>query len=316
MTAFRTAIKPQKQQNQIDYQSKILLLGSCFTEHISQKLAYFKFDTLTNPFGIIFNSSALNTAVNHCVLNKVYSQADLNQYNDLWFSFNHHSKFSSPDLETTLTRINSEISKAHQFIKEATHIVITLGTAWVYTNNDSHKIVANCHKIPPQKFTKSLQSISDIINDLDGIYSDIKSLNPTVKFLFTVSPIRHLQNGFAENMLSKAHLISAVQEYIKNKRDSYYIPAYEIMMDDLRDYRFYEADMIHPNSTAINYIWDFFKDSWVSDKSKIMMKEIDRIQKDLQHRPFNLNTKTYKVFRQHLDEKIALIKAQNPKIKF
>lgn len=316
MTVFRTQLTPQKQQSQIDYNSKILLLGSCFTEHISQKLGYFKFDTLTNPFGIVFNSNALKTVVNQCVLNKVYSQADLNQHNHLWFSFNHHSKFSSPDLKPTLTGINSEIGEAHQFIKEATHIVITLGSAWVYTNNDSGKIVANCHKIPQQKFTKSLQNIDDIINDLDEIYSNIKSINSQAKLLFTISPIRHLGNGFAENMLSKAHLISAVQEHINHKKDSYYIPAYEIMMDDLRDYRFYEADMIHPNSTAINYIWDFFKSSWLSDKANIIMKEIDSIQKDLQHRPFNTNTESYQQFKNNLDKKIAAVTAIYPLIKF
>lgn len=316
MTAFRTIITPQKQAHKIDYQSKILLLGSCFTEHISQKLAYFKFDILTNPFGIIFNSSAIKTAINHCVLDRAYTKSDLNWHHNLWSSFNHHSQFSKPELEATLAEINSKINEAHQFIKEASHIVITLGTAWVFTDNDSGKIVANCHKVPQQRFTKSLQNIADITNDLDEINNAIKSINQRAKLLFTVSPVRHLRNGFAENMLSKAHLISAVHQHVNIQKDSYYIPAYEIMMDDLRDYRFYEADMIHPNSTAIDYIWDFFKFGWLSDKELIIMKKIDSIQRDLQHRPFNKNTEAYKVFSLCLDEKIAQIKTQNPNLKF
>ncbi|NQW36681.1 MAG: GSCFA domain-containing protein [Flavobacteriales bacterium] len=316
MTAFRTVITPKKEHFQIDYNSKVLLIGSCFTEHISKKLDYFKFDTLTNPFGIVFNSSAIKTAVNHCVQNKVYAKADLNNHNDLWFSFNHHSQFSNPDLETSLMDINSKITEAHKFIKEASHIVITLGTAWVYTEKESGKIVANCHKIPQRNFTKSLQSIPQITSDLDNISKEIESVNPHAKLLFTVSPVRHLRNGFAENMLAKAHLIAAVHHYISNNDNSYYVPAYEIMMDDLRDYRFYEADMIHPNSTAVNYIWDYFKSSWISDKANTTMTKIDSIQKDLQHRPFNINTDAYKIFKQNLDKKIAAIAAIHPSIKF
>jgi len=316
MSEFRTVLTPKKQENQIDYQSKVMLFGSCFTEHINQKLEYFKFDTLPNPFGIVFNSSAIYTAVNHCVINKVYAQADLNQHGELWFSFNHHSQFSSANLAQTLAEINSNISKAHQFLKKATHIVITLGTAWIYRYNDTAKIVANCHKIPQQKFTKSLQSIAAITNDLDGIYTAIKTINPKVNMLFTVSPIRHLRNGFAENNLSKAHLIAAIQQHVSQQKDCFYMPIYELMMDDLRDYRFYEADMIHPNATALNYIWDFFKARYLSDKATPLMKEIDRLQKDLQHRPFNRNTDAYREFRLHLDEKMAKLTAQHPSIKF
>jgi len=316
MSSFRTSLKVKKQKNTIDYNSKILLIGSCFTEHISEKLIYFKFDALTNPFGILFNSSAIKTTINQIIENKVYNKSDLERHHNLWHSFHHHSRFSSPVLNNTLTDINTNITKAHKFIKEASHIIITLGTAWVYTLNKSHNIVANCHKIPQQEFTKSLQNTIQIIDDLNCIYTNIKSSNPMAKLLFTVSPIRHLRNGFAENMLSKAHLISAVQAHIKSKIDSFYIPAYEIMMDDLRDYRFYESDMIHPNTTAINYIWDYFKSSWISDKANQTMREIDSIQKDLQHRPFNKDTEAYQKFKINLVKKLAILKVNYPSIKF
>jgi len=316
MSFFRTSLKLVKQKSTIDYNSNILLIGSCFTEHISKKLEYFKFNTLSNPYGILFNSSAIKTAINQIIENKTYTKADLKLHNNLWFSFNHHSQFSSPQLEKALTDINTNILEAHQFIKKASHIVITIGTAWVYTNNDSNKIVANCHKIPQLNFTKSLQNISQIIDDLNYIYNDIKTVNNKSKILLTVSPVRHLRNGFTENMLSKAHLISAIQKSIINKKDGYYFPSYEIMMDDLRDYRFYESDMIHPNGTAINYIWNYFKDSWISNKAMVTMKEVDNIQKDLQHRPFNKDTETYKNFKINLNKKIMALKIKQPSINF
>jgi len=316
MTHFRTTIKLEKQTQSIDYDSPILLLGSCFTEHISQKLTYFKFDTLTNPFGIVFNSSAIKTAVTECVNNKVYTESDLKKHDDLWFSFKHHSQFSSPEQTKTLTAINNAIKGAHLFIKTASHIVITLGTAWVFTDNDTEEIVANCHKVPQKQFTRSLQSIAQISDDLEAIESAIKSVNKKVQIIYTVSPVRHLRNGFAENMQSKAHLISTVQKHINKHESSHYFPAFEIMMDDLRDYRFYEADMIHPNNTAVNYIWNLFKKSWLSDKSEETMTIIEGIQKDLQHRPFNKNSVSYKKFEENLNKKIATLTAIYPKIKF
>jgi hypothetical protein len=176
--------------------------------------------------------------------------------------------------------------------------------------------VANCHKVHQKQFTKSLQSTTQITADLEDIHKTIKSVNKKVTIIFTVSPIRHLRNGFEENMLSKAHLIAAVQEHISCHKDCFYIPAYEIMMDDLRDYRFYEADMIHPNPTAINYIWEHFKNSWLSDKVFTIMKEIDAIQKDLQHRPFNKNSELHKKFEENLNKKIITLTAIYPKIKF
>jgi GSCFA family len=316
MIQFRTSLTANRQQNTINYNSKIVLFGSCFTEHISEKLNYFKFDTLTNPFGILFNSSALQKAVLDCVDNKTYTKSDLTQHKGLWHSFAHHSQFSSSDVAKTLADINTSINTANSFIKTASHIVVTLGTAWVYTYNETQKIVANCHKAPQKQFTKSLQSISQITTDLEGLYKAIKSVNKKAVIIFTVSPVRHLRNGFTENMLSKAHLIVAVQEHISHNKDCFYVPAYEIMMDDLRDYRFYEADMIHPNSTAINYIWDFFKNSWLSEKVFRTMNDIDSIQKDLQHRPFNTDTEDYKKFKKALEKKIAVFSEQHPSIKF
>ena len=316
MSSFRTIIKTNKQEPAINYNSNILLFGSCFTEHISQKLAYFKFQTLTNPFGILFNSRALQKAVLDCVNNTNYVEKDLIQHNGLWHSLAHHSKFSSPDISQTLSHINTSIKTANTFINKASHIIITLGTAWVYTHNESGKIVANCHKINQNQFTKSLQEVSQIKEDLDSIYKTIKSVNKNVSILFTVSPVRHLRNGFEENMLSKARLIEAVQDVVAKNKDCFYVPSYEIMMDDLRDYRFYESDMIHPNTTAINYIWDYFKNCWISDKVFKTMNDIDSIQKDVQHRPFNTNTDTYIKFKESLNKKIAKFSKENPAITF
>ena len=316
MAEFRTVIKPIQHKNSIDYNSKILLLGSCFTEHISEKLSYFKFKQVTNPFGILFNSSAIKTALKHCVNNTVYTENDLKFYNELWFSLNHHTCFSSSDSRTTLEAINSKITATHSFIKEVTHIIITLGTAWVYTHNESQIIVGNCHKLPQKKFNKSLQNIDAITNDLSTIRATIQSINPNCTILYTVSPVRHLRDGFTENSMSKAHLISAIQTHIKATENTYYVPAYELMLDDLRDYRFYTDDMLHPNNAAINYIWNYFKESWISEKTYTLMKEIENLQKALNHRPFNTDTETYKKFKSTLDKKIALFSKKNPTISF
>lgn len=316
MTEFRTVIKPIQNKNSIDYNSNVLLFGSCFTEHISGKLNYFKFKQVTNPFGILFNSSAIKTAVEHCVNNTVYTENDLKYHNELWFSLNHHTCFSSPNCATTLKAINTKITEAHASLKEATHIIITLGTAWVYTHKETEIIVGNCHKLPQNKFNKSLQSIEAITNDLSTIKTAIRSINPKCTILYTVSPIRHLRDGVTENSLSKAHLLSAIQAHIKITSNTFYIPAYEIMIDDLRDYRFYTDDMLHPNSTAINYIWNYFKESWILEKVFPLMKEIENLQKTLNHRPFNTDTEAFKSFKETLNKKIADFSKRNPNISF
>ncbi len=312
---FRTEINISKQNNQICYNSEVVLFGSCFTENIEKHFKYYQFKHNANPHGILFHPIAIENSINDCIDRKIYKKEDLNNFNDLWMSFNHHTRFSNEDEKGALSAINKQIKKSNLALKEASHILITLGTSWVYRFKDSDKLVANCHKIPQREFQKELLSVNQIIQSLEKSIAKIKSVNPNSILLFTVSPIRHLKDGFSENNLSKAHLISAIHNVIDNKQ-TYYFPSYEIMMDDLRDYRFYKSDMLHPNDIAMEYIWEIFKHIWIDPDSYHLMQEIDTIQKSLQHKPFNKSSKKYKEFLQKTDDKIKVIQNKYQHIKF
>jgi len=305
----------RKTQNLIDYQSKILLLGSCFSENIGDKLSYFKFQSTQNPFGILFHPKAIENLITNTSNKKVYSSDDLIYQNEIWHSFDAHSSLSSASENELLNKLNVAISLTNKKIKEASHIVITLGTSWVYRYIEIDTIVANCHKIPQKKFLKELLSVSEISESLARSISLIKSMNSDAAVIFTISPVRHLKDGFIENTQSKSHLIAAIHTLV-NKQDVSYFPSYEIMMDELRDYRFYAEDMIHPNKTAINYIWRKFIDTWFSEETKSIMKEIDEIQKGLLHRPFHEDSKLHQQFLLKLEQKKSSLQERLPFINF
>ena len=305
----------RKTQNLIDYQSNILLLGSCFSENIGDKLSYFKFQSTQNPFGILFHPKAIENLITNTSNKKVYSSDDLIYQNEIWHSFDAHSSLSSASENELLNKLNVAISLTNKKIKEASHIVITLGTSWVYRYIEIDTIVANCHKIPQKKFLKELLSVSEISESLARSISLIKSMNSDAAVIFTISPVRHLKNGFIENTQSKSHLIAAIHTLV-NEQDVSYFPSYEIMMDELRDYRFYAEDMIHPNKTAINYIWRKFIDTWFSEETKSIMKEIDEIQKGLLHRPFHEDSKLHQQFLLKLEQKKSSLQERLPFINF
>ena len=305
----------RKTQNLIDYQSNILLLGSCFSENIGDKLSYFKFQSIQNPFGILFHPKAIENLITNTSNKKVYSSDDLIYQNEIWHSFDAHSSLSSASENELLNKLNVAISLTNKKIKEASHIVITLGTSWVYRYIETDTIVANCHKIPQKKFLKELLSVSEISESLARSISLIKSINSDAAVIFTISPVRHLKDGFIENTQSKSHLIAAIHTLV-NEQDVSYFPSYEIMMDELRDYRFYAEDMIHPNKTAINYIWRKFIDTWFSEETKSIMKEIDEIQKGLLHRPFHEDSKLHQQFLLKLEQKKSSLQERLPFINF
>ena len=314
---FTTKIPIPKNHFPIDYDSKILLLGSCFAENIGNKFEYFKFQSTTNPFGIIFNAVSLKKLIRRAVENKKYTENDIFFHNELWHCYEVHSELSNPDKEEFLSNLNSILESTHRHITLLTHCIITLGTSWVYRNMESNEIVANCHKVPQKHFTKELLSISQTEESLQNIITLIHSVNPNCHFIFTVSPVRHIKDGFTENALSKAHLIAALHKAITLHPSSItYFPSYEIMMDELRDYRFYAEDMLHPNQIAIDYIWEQFATSTISEESQSLMIEIESVQKSLAHKPFNPNSESHQKFVNHLDLKIKTIQNQYPFIKF
>lgn len=314
---FTTKIPVQKSSFPIDYDSKIMLLGSCFAENMGDKFAYFKFQSTTNPFGIIFNAVSLEKLIRRAVENKKFTEDDIFFHNELWHCYEVHSELSNADKEKFLSNLNSLLESTHRHIASLTHCIITLGTSWVYRNIETNEIVANCHKVPQKNFTKELLSIEQTEKSLQKIVGLIHSVNPNCNFVFTVSPVRHIKDGFTENTLSKAHLIAAIHKTITHHPSPItYFPAFEIMMDELRDYRFYAEDMLHPNQTAIDYIWMQFFENYISESVFGLMNEIGSIQKGLQHRPFNPNTESHQKFLNQLDLKIKTIQNQYPFIKF
>ena len=311
---FSTKIPIEKSKYQIDYSSKIMSLGSCFVENIAEKFSYFKFQNAVNPFGIIFNPVSIENIISRVVNNQKFTEADIFYHNDLWHCFEVHSELSNPNKEVFLENINQLLESTNNQITQSTHVIITYGTSWVYRNKSFKKIVANCHKVPQIQFEKEILSVEVIQKSIQNTIDLIKKINPNCSFIFTVSPVRHIKDGFVENQRSKAHLITAIhnsQFTIHN-----YFPSYEIMMDELRDYRFYKEDMLHPSQVAIDYIWIRFFENYVSESEFPFMQQVCDVQKALMHRPFNPNSDSYKKFLKNLNEKIIKLQDAFPHFQF
>jgi len=314
---LQTQIPFKKQDNNlIDYNSKILLLGSCFVENIGEKLDYFKFQSTVNPYGILFHPIAIKNCVNFSIDKKNFSDQDIFFHNELWHCFDTHSDLSSTSKENLLNNLNEAIKLTNKHISNSTHIVITLGTAWVYSFLESNVIVANCHKLPQNQFKKELLSVSEIKASLEIIQEKIRLVNANATIIFTVSPVRHLKDGFVQNTQSKAHLITAIHEVLSKNNRTFYFPSYEMMMDELRDYRFYKEDMIHPNATAVSFIWEKFIEEWMSPVSENTMKDVDVVRKGLLHKPFNPEAKAHLQFLKNLKEKQKMLYSHFSHIEF
>ena len=310
---------PLKPSNHpVNHNLKVLLLGSCFSENIGDKFSYFKFQSLSNPFGILFHPLAIEQLITNAVNQKVYSEEDIFNHNEQWHCFESHSRLSNPSEAVLLKSLNENIEKTLQFLETASYIIITLGTAWAYRFIETDAFVANCHKVPQNKFLKELLSAELISESLEAIVSLVQQINPDVKFIFTVSPVRHIKDGFIENTRSKAHLISGIHDYLSNDSSSsgYYFPSYEIMMDELRDYRFYKADMLHPSDTAVSYIWERFQEVFISEETKQVMKEVADIQKGMAHRAVNPISVAHQTFLQQLESKKSVLVSKFPQIEF
>jgi hypothetical protein len=314
---FTTKIPISKSNNVIDYNSKIVSLGSCFAENVGEKFEYYKFQNVVNPFGIIFNVVSLEKLIKRSIHKEYYTEKDIFYHNDLWHCYEVHSELSNSNKELFLETLNVLIDSTNNQITTSTHIIITLGTAWVYRNIESNEVVANCHKVPQKQFVKELLSVEVIEKSVQNIISLVTSVNSTAKYIFTVSPVRHLKDGFVENQQSKAHLISAIHSDYNSQLTAHdYFPSYEIMMDELRDYRFYTADMLHPNQIAVDYIWERFSETYFDENTTKTIDEVETIQKGLAHRPFNIASENYIKFLQNLNGKIAKLVTQFPQIKF
>jgi len=295
-------------------------LGSCFAENITEKFDYFKFQNTVNPFGIIFNSISIEKIIRQSVNQELFTEKDLFFHNESWHCFDVHSDLSCSNKDELLKNLNAILESTNQQITKSTHFIITYGTSWVYRNIVTNEIVANCHKVPQAAFSKEIVPIETIEKSIQNTINLIQKINPNATFIFTVSPVRHLKDGFVENQVSKAHLITAIyhilQSEICNLKSAIYFPSYEIMMDELRDYRFYAQDMLHPSPVAIDYIWERFSETNLSEESRAIMEEIESIQKGLAHRPFHPNSENHKKFLDNLNQKMNTLANKFPKIQF
>ena len=300
----------------IDYNSRLMMLGSCLAENMGSKFSYYKFDVDVNPCGIIYNPLSVANVLRLIVEGKQFEKSDLRQVGGKWVSLYHHGAFSSTDPDECLRRINDRLTKATGELRTLDLLVITWGTAWVYRYTRENIVVSNCHKIPSQEFERSRLSVEDIVKEYLVLIGRLREINPGLRILFTVSPIRHWKDGAHGNQLSKATLLLAIDRLREELQHVYYFPAYEIVLDELRDYRFYADDMLHMSGFTVDYIWERFLYSFISPEVLGLMNQIGRVNKGVAHRPFDPQSEEYHRLVKKMLAEIAMISRSYPMIDF
>lgn len=313
---FFTEVNIAPTPKKIEHNNNIVTIGSCFAENIGNKFSELKFNSLINPFGVLYNSASIKNSLELISEQKVFSEDELIFDQDEWHSFYHHSDFSHHKKEAIISKINSTSASVFSFLSKTDWLVVSLGTSFVYHHNQSDTIVSNCHKIPQKEFTRVFLSQEENYNNIKEIINLQLTLNPNTKFILTVSPVRHLKDGTHNNQLSKASLLLAVNQTVKDFEYVYYFPSYEIIMDELRDYRYYDTDLVHPNSQAVNYIWEKFSYSVLSDKCRTMINEIEKIVNASKHKVRNVRSNKSREFAKKILNQIDKIEGENPHIDF
>ncbi len=311
---FFTEIRIPEFPDKLDYSKRTMFLGSCFSNNIGQKLLDLKFRVDMNPFGILYNPESIANSLKILLDKRVFTENDLFQDQGVWNSFYHHSQFSDIDPKEVLRKINDRLSLSYEFLKKASFLIITFGTAGVYQLKKTGQIVSNCHKIPATGFKRFRLDVNEITNTYNKLLVQLREFNPDLKIIFTVSPIRHWKDGAVENQLSKATLLLAIDTLIKEDRNRFcsYFPSYELVMDELRDYRFYAEDMLHISQVAVDYIFDRFCKAAVSAESMEVSVSVAKIIRSLQHRPFNPKSVEYEKFIQANLSEIAKMETKFP----
>lgn len=296
--SFFTEIKIADFPWKMDYSKSMMFFGSCFSENIGQKLLDLKFNIDLNPFGILYNPISIANSLRVLMEKKVFTESDLFQDQGQWNSFYHHSRFSDVNREAALKKINDRIGRSHEFLSQADYLLITFGTSWVYEFLKTAQIVSNCHKIPAAQFRRYRIEVDEITGMYSSLMDELLRFNPKLKVVFTVSPIRHWKDGAVENQVSKSILLIAIDKLLNGQLNNYgkYFPSYEIMMDELRDYRFYAEDMIHISNAAIEYIFERFTKVMMTSESMELAKEVMKIRKAVMHRPVNSLSPEYEKF--------------------
>lgn len=309
---LRTEIQIPSSQHKIDHYQKIYFTGSCFSEHISTKFKYHGFNVLSNSHGIIYNPISIEKSINDLLEVKQYSPSSLIKNGQDYCSLYHHGMFDGANANDVIQRLNTNIVTHSDFFKDSAFIFISLGTSWVYEWKETKEIVANCHKIPSNRFNKRILTIDEVTISIHKTIANIRVFNPTAKIVFTLSPVKHLKDGFVENQLSKSILHLAIQNCLQENVN--YFPAYEIMNDDLRDYRFWGADMTHPNELAIDYIWEKFWETYFTKETTELMIEVKKLKQFLAHRPLSSDKDDLKKFEEDQKTKKEELKLKYPQL--
>lgn len=291
---FRTEIQLSKAPFEISHCDSLVLLGSCFSENIGMKFQRYRFQTSLNSHGIVFNPESVAVALEDSINKKIYTKDELIEHNGSFMSLSHHGRFNNENADSTLNEINNSIDESHQALKKAKALFITLGSAWAYRHKTSQKFVANCHKIPQSSFKKILIQHDELVERWTSLINKLKSFNQVIQIVFTVSPVRYWRDGAVENTLSKSQLIIATHELCERFENVHYFPSYELVIDDLRDYRFYKEDMLHPNDQAIQYVWEKLIDWCFSNNTKQLLHELEPHLRFIEHRPSNADDENYR----------------------
>lgn len=313
---FRTVVDPGQSKVKITYNDPVLFVGSCFAESVGARMREGKMPVMINPYGTVFNPVSVLTTLDGIINCKTYSLSDLESANGLWFSYDHYTEFSSDDAGKLVERLNARLTEAAQFMSRASFLFITFGTALVYELAASGRIVSNCHKMPSAWFRSRMLSVEEITVMWNSFLDRLADSHPHLKVIFTVSPVRHLKDGAHANQVSKATLLLAVENLIKHRCAPSYFPAYELLLDDLRDYRFYDNDMIHPSSSAVDYIWEQFSDSWLDKGTRQAWKEVFKITIARNHRFISNSEAGKRRFSEQMLKQLLLISNKYPGIDF
>ncbi len=311
---FTTAVDIPKSELKINHSDTILMFGSCFIENIGTKLIDSKFNVAVNPFGVLYNPQSINSAIRLLIENKKLAESDLFRHNGMWHSFIHHSIFSNANKETCLKNINFSITQSAERLRKSDILFVTFGTAYIYSFKETGETVGNCHKLPADKFERRRLGVEEIVESWIFLIKQLRTINPKLRIIFTVSPIRHLKDGAHQNQLSKATLLLAIEKIMKETEAIEYFPAYEIVVDELRDYRFYAEDMTHPSFVAIKYIWERFSNTYFDSKTQQIIREWAKLASAIGHRSLSGKSDEYKYFLQQTLLKVNLFQEKYPYI--
>lgn len=311
---FRTEIKPEESEFRIRYDNSLFFIGSCFSEEIGSYLKRGKFDILINPNGVLYNPVSVADCLNRIIGGSPFTSEELCRYNDRYLSFSHDTSFTTGSVQETLGKLNTRLELAARKLKNASYLFVTFGTARIYRLNSSGAVVSNCHKLPANEFSREVLEVDAIVKLWKDTIDNLRSFNKDLNIIFTVSPVRHWKDGAHGNQLSKSILFVALEKLLSTEKKLGYFPSYELVMDDLRDYRYYKSDMLHPSPEAVKYIWEYFLSAYFENQTLAIYSEIDKIIDGREHRITGDNIRERRIFGDKMIRRIEVLNGKYPDI--